>query len=320
MMPAEITSTTGSSFNYDKLFILIPEFRTCRYDMESAKVDYYRARGLKRDVLTHSKGDKTDREELLRQIDEFIIWFSENKDQFKLVKPEFKKINYDFTKSLQDNTRAARNNLIIDWMWSVLTHQDTASKIIKGSTPTEHIRTGRVISILESCNLNELVDLLGIDEMSGNLTEAVADRLLKMPLDEAEALTKQLGDRLEPLSQTTHTIFHQRNMVGNKMIGIYAIHNAQHALLQQTRDISNPKSGVYPVSYTHLDVYKRQEHDLDLSTIEIINQHDQQWKAKREEYARRYTEQNWRKGGILSEAKDKMFGPNYFGMMMVRCV
>lgn len=245
MMPAEITSTTGSSFNYDKLFILIPEFRTCRYDMESAKVDYYRARGLKRDVLTHSKGDKTDREELLRQIDEFSIWFSENKDQFKLVKPEFKKINYDFTKSLQDNTRAARNNLIIDLMWSVLTHQDTASKIIKGSTPTEHIRTGRVISILESCNLNELVDLLGIDEMSGNLTEAVADRLLKMPLDEAEALTKQLGDRLEPLSQTTHTIFHQRNMVGNKMIGIYAIHNAQHALLQQTRDSSNPKSGVY---------------------------------------------------------------------------
>ena len=56
MMPAEITTITGASFNYDKLFILIPEFRTCRYDMESAKVDYYRARGLKRDVLTHSKG------------------------------------------------------------------------------------------------------------------------------------------------------------------------------------------------------------------------------------------------------------------------
>lgn len=193
MMPAEITTTTGASFNYDKLFILLPEFRSCRYD----------------------------------------------------IKSEFKKINYDFTKSPQDNTRAARNNLIIDLMWSVLTHQDTASKIIKGSTPTEHIRTGRVMSILERSNLNELVDLLGIDEMSGNLTEAVADRLLKMPLDEAEALTKQLGDRLDPLSQTTHTIFHQRNMIGNKMIGIYAIHNAQHALLQQTRDSSNHDSGVY---------------------------------------------------------------------------
>ena len=193
MMPAEITTITGASFNYDKLFILIPEFRSCRYD----------------------------------------------------IKSEFKKINYDFTKSPQDNTRAARNNLIIDLMWSVLTHQDTASKIIKGSTPTEHIRTGRVMSILERSNLNELVDLLGIDEMSGNLTEAVADRLLKMPLEEAETLAKQLSDRLDPLSQTTHTIFHQRNMIGNKMIGIYAIHNAQHALLQQTRDSSNHDSGVY---------------------------------------------------------------------------
>lgn len=246
MMPAEITTITGASFNYDKLFILIPEFRPCRYDMESAKVDYYRARGVKRDVATHSsKGDKIDREELLKQIDEFSIWFSENKDRFKLVKPEFKKINYDFTKSLQDNPRAARNNLIIDLMWSVLTHQDTTSKIIKGSTPTEHIRTGRVMSILERSNLNELVDLLGIDEMGENLTEAVADRLLKMPLDEAEALAKKLGDRLDPLSQTSHTIFHQRNMVGNKMIGIYAIHNAQHALLQQTKDSNNPESGVY---------------------------------------------------------------------------
>lgn len=61
------------------------------------------------------------------------------------------------------------------------------------------------------------------------------------------------------------------------------------------------------------------EHDLDLSTIQIINQHSNEWKEKREEYALRYTEQNWRKGGNLSEAKDKMFGPNYFGMMMVQC-
>lgn len=61
------------------------------------------------------------------------------------------------------------------------------------------------------------------------------------------------------------------------------------------------------------------EHDLDLSTIQIINQHSDEWKEKREEYALRYTEQNWRKGGNLSEAKDKMFDPNYFGMMMVQC-
>ena len=77
----------------------------------------------------------------------------------------------------------------------------------------------------------------------------------------------------------------------------------------------------HPIVLGDPEVIKQiaKEHDIDLSTIEVINQHDEQWKAKREGYAQRYTEQNWRKGGVLSEAKDKMFGPNYFGMMMVQC-
>lgn len=77
----------------------------------------------------------------------------------------------------------------------------------------------------------------------------------------------------------------------------------------------------YPIVLGDPEVIEQiaKKHDIDLSTIEVINQHDEQWKAKREEYAQRYTEQNWRKGGVLSEAKDKMFGPNYFGMMMVQC-
>lgn len=77
----------------------------------------------------------------------------------------------------------------------------------------------------------------------------------------------------------------------------------------------------HPIVLGDPEVIKQiaKEHDIDLSTIEVINQHDEQWKSKREEYAQRYTEQNWRKGGVLSEAKDKMFGPNYFGMMMVQC-
>ena len=77
----------------------------------------------------------------------------------------------------------------------------------------------------------------------------------------------------------------------------------------------------HPIVLGDPEVIKQiaKEHDIDLSTIEVINQHDEQWKAKREEYAQRYTEQNRRKGGVLSDAKDKMFGPNYFGMMMVQC-
>lgn len=245
MMPAEITSTTGSDFDIDKLFIMLPEFRTIKYNMDAAKEAYNKEHQVLSDdefdrildTLFREDSDQTDNTAL-----SFKEWFKENKEQYKLDKPEFKKINYDFTRSPQDqkNGRAARNNLIIDLMWGVLTNPDTASKILKGGTPTEHIRVGRIMSIIESSNLKELEELL---DVKGR--DAVVKELLDIPLKDAETLAKQLGDRLDPLSQITHTIFHQRNMVGNKMIGIYAIHNAQHALLQQTRDMKDPNSGVY---------------------------------------------------------------------------
>lgn len=236
MMPAEITSTTGSDFDIDKLFIMLPEFRTIKYNMDAAKEAYNKEHQVLSDdefdrildTLFGEDSDQTDNTAL-----SFKEWFKENKEQYKLDKPKFKKINYDFTRSPQDqkNGRAARNNLIIDLMWSVLTNSDTASKILKGGTPTEHIRTGRIMSIIENGNLEELAEKLNVKGK-----DAVVKELLGMSLEKAEALAKQLGDRLDPLSQTTHTIFHQRNMIGNKMIGIYAIHNAQHALLQQAKN------------------------------------------------------------------------------------
>ena len=225
MMPAEITSTTGSDFDIDKLFIMLPEFRTTEYDIKKAKYVY------------DHKVNKNNIA-LLDGYNSFEDWYDGNKEEYRLEKPRFEKINYDFTKLPQDqkNGRAARNNLIIDLMWSVLTNPDTASKILKGGTPTEHIRTGRIMSIIESSNLKELAEKLNIKGTGSKLRDAVVNKLLEMPLKEAESLAKQLGDRLDPLSQTTHTIFHQRNMIGNKMIGIYAIHNAQHALLQQAKN------------------------------------------------------------------------------------
>lgn len=58
--------------------------------------------------------------------------------------------------------------------------------------------------------------------------------------------------------------------------------------------------------------------DLDLEGIQIINHRSDAYKEARYRYAQRYTEQNWRKGGTLSEALDRMYDPNYFGMMMVQ--
>ncbi|MFC4666373.1 NADP-dependent malic enzyme [Falsiporphyromonas endometrii] len=65
-----------------------------------------------------------------------------------------------------------------------------------------------------------------------------------------------------------------------------------------------------------LDVAR--ENDLDLEGVEIINHRSDEFKSDRYEFAQMYAKQNWRKGGNLPEALDKMYDPNYFGMMMVQ--
>ncbi len=56
---------------------------------------------------------------------------------------------------------------------------------------------------------------------------------------------------------------------------------------------------------------------LDLKGVEIVNlRHDKEM-ARRERYARILAEKRAREGATYDEACDKMFEPNYFGMMMV---
>lgn len=57
--------------------------------------------------------------------------------------------------------------------------------------------------------------------------------------------------------------------------------------------------------------------DLSLEGITIVNHRDESEKARRHQYAELLAHQNWRKGGDLPTALDKMYDPNYFGMMML---
>lgn len=66
-----------------------------------------------------------------------------------------------------------------------------------------------------------------------------------------------------------------------------------------------------------LDVAR--DNDLDLEGVKIINHRSDEFKEFRYKYAELYAKQNWRKGGNMPEALDKMYDPNYFGMMMVQC-
>lgn len=138
MLPMEITTISGSDFDVDKLYIMMPAFEVSE--------------------------DKQD----------------------------IRKIKFDYEAPLTEQSKEARDNAKIDIMWEILTSKDAFVKFIKpGGFDTLTNRAKRVLEL-----------------------EGKADEMLPMVLP------------------STQTELFNRNMAGRALKGIFANHNAHHAVLQ----------------------------------------------------------------------------------------
>ena len=217
MLPAEITTITGSGFGIDELQLMLPEFDIIEYNKGKARAAYkeqYKLSARDKSLATNS------------DIPSFEDWFEENKEDFKYNKPKFSKVKYDFSKSPKENGIRARNNLYLDLVRSVLTNSDTADKVLKGGDPTEHHRVGMINTILMNATRKEIAEAIGCKE-----AEAIK-KLLSADANTVSDLAKKLSPKMDPLSPISQLVSHQANMVGQKMIGVYAINQVQNAILQ----------------------------------------------------------------------------------------
>lgn len=234
MLPSEITTLSGSDFDVDKLYIMLPEFKiTKKYD---------RDKFIKELIENQLKGRSLSKEEfdnLASSIREAINNpQDENQEEIKNTylasresyrvptEDKIEKIKYDHNKSPQDNTLEQRNNLLIDMMWGVLTNADTASKILNPGGFDYQKRAARINIILENAYEADLKRELN--------TADVGSKLISMGLEELSKLANRYKKPIDPLSPLTYVYFHDQNMTGAKMIGVYANHNASHALMQHT--------------------------------------------------------------------------------------
>lgn len=240
MLPAEITTLSGSDFDVDKMYIMLPEFKINNI------VD-------KKQLLSAFKNtldSVPSKDDLLIAYDEVMngsIEFSEDSIEMKLkkfytenkhlyTKKNIQKVKYDFNKKPQENSLEARNNLLIDMMWGVLTNADTASKILNPGGFDYQKKAARIVSILSSSYEADLRRDLGINQGS------VINKLLSLDLDSLDKLAERTKKKLDPISPRTQVQLHQQNMTGAKLIGIYANHNTNHALMQHTKlglDVEN---------------------------------------------------------------------------------
>ena len=241
MLPAEITTLSGSDFDVDKMYIMLPEF------------DIYKTVNWKKftKLVMQKKGFKEWGIDNVRitidQIKNGNIPFSENTPEMfifdyynsikdDLIETVIKKVKYEYDKTPQENSLKARNNLLIDMMWGVLTNADTASKILNPGGFDYQKKAARIASILNASYESDLRKELGISP------GPVLTKLLSLDLDSLDKLAKRTKKKLDPISPRTQVQLHQQNMTGAKLIGIYANHNANHALMQHTElglDIEN---------------------------------------------------------------------------------
>lgn len=272
MLPAEITTLSGSDFDVDKMYIMLPEFDVIRYDKEKAKKDFkeYNKR-YNRDIddtweayfdaiLNDDNLDEYSDIQETGTAKTFNDWWKENKENYKLDRPKFKKIKGTFkadengknasfddglskkenpTRADRERARKKRNNAIIDMMFSVLTNPDTLQRFVKPGGFAEVQKQAYIQRILENLSYSELCEALGV---KGNVSE----KLNSLDEDELKDLAGKYGKVLDPLSPLTQIHFHKQNSAGAKAIGIYAVNNAGQALLQHSqfdlRANDNPKA------------------------------------------------------------------------------
>lgn len=263
----------------DKLYIMLPEFQIRKdYDIKTAWDDFYKSRPDIIEAISKSKEfnfkraldealaenpdfniDEVDMDELFDNFvrghkeyewvsnaqSEFSKWFKERKSQYYLGQ-KIEKLKYDYSRPAHqqksyrgDNGLARRNNALIDMMWGILTNPDTASKILNPGGFGKQKMAARVVTILDSMTKEELENegytIAKILEMSKDSRN----------LEVLDKLASKAKRKLDPLSPRTQVTLHQQNMTGGKMIGIYANHNANHALMQHTQLALSDKEGAF---------------------------------------------------------------------------
>lgn len=280
MLPADITQIAGSDFDVDKMFLMIPEFRRRdKYAIKAAWDAFYQEHPeitsqieaaqwaafvnsynelLKKNPKEAEEIDVEDeefkdwfvRESKLKNYewvegvqDAFAKWFKTNKQRF-FQGTEITKVEYDESKSPQEQSRAARNNMIIDVAWGILTNPDTAEKIHNPGSFDKAKIAARIATIISDPALIDnfagehgLMHQIGENEYEYN-PEEVAQLLLEISkegrLDELDKFIKEYKVERSQLTVDTFIYNHRQNMTGSMLIGMYANNTTMQAKFQVT--------------------------------------------------------------------------------------
>ena len=233
MLPAETTLFSGEDYDVDKKFLMLPEYKVQPYDMNEAYKDYLKANNIVKEIGNLFKG--TDLDDISNEYQSFKDWFNnlkgEKKEVYRLDKPIIKKIKYDINKKPQEQSRAARNNMIFDLAYSILTSKDTAEKI---HNPGSFDKAKREAKMAKIAGNKQLLDIWSKENHTIDSVEATVKSLLGASMkDMTDFLDKYEKERTQ-MTVDTFIYNHKQNMTGAALIGMYANNTSMQAKFQQT--------------------------------------------------------------------------------------
>lgn len=250
MLPADITTIAGSDFDVDKMFLMIPEFKVYEYDYRKAREDYAKMNEVFNNLFSKFKPTELIEEITSEEPDDFKIWFEENKETYRYDKPVVKKVRYDDSKSPLENSREQRNNMLIDISYAILSHPDTATKVLNPGSFDKMKIAARIATISNDVYLakkfwanqkfkGDEVAIANAESHNEYDPEELADMLLdiskRQDLDALDDFLKEEKLELDPLSVDTFIYYHVQNMTGDALIGMYALNTTMQGKYQNTK-------------------------------------------------------------------------------------
>lgn len=202
MLPAEITTIAGSDFDVDKMYVMIPNIRKEKVKPAAQRV---------LNILSASKKYKSEANAVFLNF-ELIRTIMENPKSAKLINvPEFVK---DDVKNVANRTRK-------------MTYISPTTDL---ETSTKEERENLKIRILwETLTNNGVFDKFINPGGFSNWKDLAAD---------IRQYNEKTGDLDMSLPSNIRDIFN-RNMTGKALIGIFANHNINHAILQYSDVVYN---------------------------------------------------------------------------------
>ena len=254
ILPAEITALAGSDFDVDKMYVMLSEFYIQNYDMKKAREAW-----ADENYLTTSVFSNPDLEDEVSDEDpeEFRKWFNKNKSKYELDKPVVKRVEYDFSKSPKENGRKARNNMLIQILYNILTSRAGNESLLNPQGFDNFKGAAKLNRIINDPSLREQL----MKNHAAGVSDAVpsAEQIRSMFLDnykdmDADALNDLKKSLMSMTDEQVIQAYIEATVAGKEGDGSvidFLLDSSLEDREEFIKKYSAPESPIYPQTFAH---------------------------------------------------------------------